>query len=200
MTQTMCLRRLALGLSASLLLAVSWRPRRLDGHAAGSGRRSMPSSQVDVNDAGMRGRRGRRRQGGASEGLRDGRPRARRAECRRHDLRGRLGFQAVHRRGRPAAGARRQAVARRPGAEDTFPSCPTTASRCPSGTCCSTRAACATGARWRRSRAGPAPRASTPTPTSSTSSRGRSRSTSSRGPTGPTATPATTSRPSSCRV
>ena len=57
------------------------------------------------------------RQGGAREGLRHGRPRARRPERRGHDLRGRLGVEAVHGRGRPAAGARRQAVARRPGAE-----------------------------------------------------------------------------------
>ena len=83
------------------------------------------------------------------EGLRDGRSRARRAELARHDLRGRLGVEAVHRRGGPAARARREAVARRPGAGSTSPSFPTTASRCSSATCCSTRAACATGARSR---------------------------------------------------
>ena len=51
----------------------------------------------------------------------------------------------------------------------TFRSCPTTARRSRSGRCCSTRAACATGATWKTSRAGRAARASTRMHTSSTS-------------------------------
>ena len=47
----------------------------------------------------------------------------------RHDLRGRLGVEAVHRRGGAAAGARGQAVARRSGRGSTSPSCRTTARR-----------------------------------------------------------------------
>ena len=70
---------------------------------------------VDRRDAGMCRRRRRRRQGRPRARVWHGGSRARRAERAGHDLRGRLGVEAVHRGGRPAARARRQAVDRRSG-------------------------------------------------------------------------------------
>ena len=60
---------------------------------------------------------GSRRQERAGEGLRDGGSRARRPQQGGHDLRSRLGVEAVHGGGDSASGRRWQAVHRRPGAQ-----------------------------------------------------------------------------------
>ena len=64
---------------------------------------------VDGDDARLRRRRRHRRPLGPRARLRHGRPRARRPQHARHDLRGRVGVEAVHRGG---GGAARRATAR----------------------------------------------------------------------------------------
>ena len=101
----------------STLAAARLRLRGTGPGAVTGSQRGQGVCALDRGDAGMRGRRRRRRQGRPRARVWHGGSRARRAQRARHDLRGRLGVEAVHRGGGPAARARRQAVDRRSGAQ-----------------------------------------------------------------------------------
>ena len=156
--------------------------------------------EVDIFHAGMRRWCRGRRQAGADEGLRHGRSRARCPQHAGHDLRSGIGVEAVHRDGRAAARRRRQAVARRSGPQVHPRAARLRQAADDSPHADRTPAACATGAASSPLPAGRGRRANTRMRTCSTSCRGRSRSTSIRARIGPTATRASTSRRSSCRV